>query len=287
MNRLPLPLVDDVEALTNLAHNLRVKSHPHLLPVLQVLLDGYDEYVAGRGNGHIVPQVVIAPAIAAYLRAHYASPNKNLEFIDTLRDDWDTRTCPMCGSMHSGQLDHLFPKEGYGSFSIFSTNLVPACKCNNKRGQVFLGVGNERILHPYFDDCLADRLVEARFTNLGQIPRTEIQLCVSRAHPEYAAIAFHFREIVSKSGVRRYLKDRWITLCRKPSLEIRALKSTPNSLERLVTVLEEELAARDDALGSKNNWDSMFIAGLLERTTCRWLYQTMLRPGRLEDGPLF
>lgn len=286
MNKLPLPLVDDVQALTKLAYNLRVGSHPHLQPVLYELLRGYNEYEAGSGNGHLVQAVKIPPAIAAFLRAHYSSPNNDIKFIGNLRDEWDTRTCPMCGSMHSGQLDHLFPKEDYGSFAIFSKNLVPACKCNNKRGRVFLGIGSERILHPYFDHCLADRLVEARFTNFGKIPRTEIYLNVPVGHPEYDAIAFHFREIVAKSGVRRYLRDRWINLCRKPSLEIRALKSTPKTFKKLVKILQEELDARDEALGSKNNWNSMFVAGLLENATSRWLYQTMIRPGRVNDAPL-
>lgn len=73
--------------------------------------------------------------------------------------------CPMCGSLHSGTLDHIFPQSDYPEFAVFSRNLVPACKCNSKRQNDLLGDGQgERILHPYYDVCLGERLLSARCT---------------------------------------------------------------------------------------------------------------------------
>jgi len=36
---------------------------------------------------------------------------------------------------------------------------VPACKCNSKRSTLLIGPNpGERILHPYYDDVLGERL---------------------------------------------------------------------------------------------------------------------------------
>jgi hypothetical protein len=42
----------------------------------------------------------------------------------------------------------------------------------------------------------------------------------------------------------------------------------------------------DESHGSKNNWESVFITGLLEDAVSTWLYDRMLEPGRLPDGAL-
>jgi len=50
-------------------------------------------------------------------------------------------------------------KTDFPAFAIFGRNLVPACKCNSKRSTLLIGPNpGERILHPYYDDVLGERL---------------------------------------------------------------------------------------------------------------------------------
>jgi hypothetical protein len=141
-------------------------------------------------------------------------------------------------------------------------------------------------MHPYFDECLGDRLIKANFSDLCLVPNVSIELCVPSTHPEYAAISFHVKTIVEKTAVRAYLRDRWINLCRKPSLIIREFVQNPSTRDALNEILHRELDLLDDEFRGKNNWNSMFVAGLLDPDVCDWLFQQMVTPMRAPDGPL-
>jgi hypothetical protein len=189
--------------------------------------------------------------------------------------------------MHRGTLDHYLPKNGYPIFSVFSLNLVPACKCNSKRKETLTGPNpNERLLHPYFDDCLGQRLIKAKFEDLGKVPRVTIVLTVPPTHPDYPAIAFHFREIVQKTALRGYVADRWSNLCRKPSLAVRALERNIGDSAELQRELQKELNLLDDQYRGKNNWNSVFVSGLLDPTVMEWLLQRLSSAGRQPNAPL-
>lgn len=287
MNKIPRPNVDDCLALASLAANKKAKSYPHLQASLGLIQQAYAQYEGSSGNAFTVAAVVIPPLAESHLKAHYKSPPKDLVHIKNLRLGEEDLTCPMCGSSHRGTLDHLLPQADYGAFSVFSLNLVPACKCNILRQDLLIGEGpGERILHPYFDECLATRLVRAKFSDLGSIPSISLELCVNSAHREYAAIAFHVRSIVLRTAVLRFLSSTWVKLCRKPSLVIRALEANPRSYNALKRVLVKELRVLDDSHGGRNNWHSMFVAGLLDRAVLTWLFGRIHSAGRLADGPL-
>ena len=287
MNRLPRPEIDDHAALQLLADNDRLKSFPLLRDAAQAIAAGYDQYIAVAGDALQVNHVPLDEEVEAHLRGHYASPPSALAHISDLRLDAEQRVCPMCGSMHRGTLEHLLPKEDYAVFSIFSQNLVPACKCNIRRGRTLVGDGEgERILHPYFDDCLADRLLAARFDDLAMLPHITLRILVGPEHPQHSAIAFHIREVVSTSAILKYIKDKWVHLCQKPKRVVRALGALPANVGHLREILEEELQLMDETHGGKNNWDSVFVAGLLDIDVSLWLFERLTEPTRLPNGPL-
>ncbi|RMT18818.1 putative phage-related protein [Pseudomonas amygdali pv. mori] len=287
MNKIQRPNIDDAFALTNLAANHRVSSYPHLQTSVAMLHHAYAQYEAAQGNAFAVLPVPMNLQAAAYLKAHFKSPPQDLQHIKTLRQAEEHRTCPMCGSLHRGTLDHLLPQSDHSAFVVFSLNLVPACKCNSIRQNLLIGPNpGERILHPYFDHCLRERLVRADFQDLGLVPKISLQLCVDGAHPEFAAVRFHVRSIVQRTAVLGQLNTNWANLCRKPSLVIRALNVNPTSHAALQDVLQNEIETLDDAHDSKNNWYSMFVAGLLEPPVLAWLFQQLNTPGRLPNGPL-
>ncbi|MFL9914805.1 hypothetical protein PQR75_05280 [Paraburkholderia fungorum] len=287
MNKLTPPNVDDAAAFAALANNPRVGSFPRLQGSIPAVTAGYAQYRTAAGNGFAVQGVPLDAEVEDLLRAHYQKPPAALRYVNDIRLEWEHRVCPMCGSLHSGTLDHLLPKEDYAAFAVFSLNLVPACKCNIRRGQVLLGnAPDERILHPYFDDCLSDRLIAARFEDLGLIPRVGLQLCVFPGHPQYEAIAFHKRLIVERTAILRHFADGWTRLCQRPRLAVRALAITPANPEQLQTTLLEEVELLDQEHGGKNNWNSAFVTGLLDPHVIDWLYERLTAPDRAADGPL-
>lgn len=287
VNRVQAPLYDDSTAFDSLSKNKRVGSYPQLQPLVGTVQASYAQFLAVNGDPTLVINQPIGAAAEGFLQGHYANPPADLAHITKMRESTEHLVCPMCGSMHSGTLDHYLPKNGYPIFSVFSKNLVPACKCNSKRKETLLGVNpGERVLHPYFDDCLGERLVSARFEDLGEVPRVSLVLLAPNTHPHYAAVDFHVQTIVQRSAICKYLADRWSSLYRKPSLVVRAFEENFQTPAAVQTVLEKERNSLDDLHKGKNNWNSVFVSGLLEPPVLSWLAGRFSLPGRMPDGPL-
>lgn len=287
MNKIPRPAIDDRLALTNLANNRKAGSFPHLQASVAMIQQAYTQYEVASGNAFRVVATAIPPLVESHLKAHYKSPPKDLAHIKELRRGEGHLMCPMCGSTHRGTLDHLLPQDGYGVFSVFSLNLVPACKCNSLRQELLIGANpGERILHPYFDSCLSTRLIKAKIDDLGPVPKISLELCVDHGHPEYAAISFHVRSIVQRTHISGFLTNMWAKLCRQPNQVIRALETNPSSYNALKRLLIKELRLLDSFHGGRNNWHSIFIAGLLDRSVLTWLFVQMNAVGRRGNAPL-
>ncbi|MGJ3702678.1 hypothetical protein [Variovorax sp. AFSI2.2] len=270
-----------------MANNTQVKSYPELLPALPALLAAYAQYEAVSGNAHFVQQIGLTNQQKDFLRAHYKSPPTALGFIKTLRAENSHKICPMCGSTHRGTLDHLLPKDGSPEFAVFSRNLVPACNCNTKRATNTVGpLAGQRVLHPYYDKCLASRLIAARFDDLGRVPKVTVRLRLPVARPEHAAVAFHLETVISKTDIQGFLATRWTKMCRRPASIIRDFRVRPPSPKALRRTLVLELRELDEEHEGRNNWKSVFVAGLLDSHVIAWLYTALNRPGRLVSGPL-
>lgn len=288
MNRIDPPVYfDDAAALDTLALNKRLKCYPHLEAQVHAIKAGYLQYVAANGNPHNVVNVVLPDSVQTQLRALYASPSKELTHIDRIREENDANCCPMCGSFHSGTLDHLLPKMEYPVFAIFGHNLVPACKCNSKRTNQLVGVNqDEHILHPYFDDILRERLFVAHFDDFGLTPRIALRTLISPNAPHASAVRFHMTHVVERTSILRYLRTSWMNLLRRPSLAAAELRNAPSSRQELEEILMTELDRQDDTYGSRNNWRSVFLAGLLNELLLEWLLTAFQHPEWKTDGPL-
>ncbi|MDP9603882.1 UNVERIFIED_ORG: hypothetical protein J2W38_003678 [Variovorax paradoxus] len=284
MNRLEPPNVDDVATLIDLAADHGVSSYPHLQGYVAVLNAAYANYEAAQGVASGIAAVNLPGHVVEFLHTHFKSPPKRLKFIKDLRQVSDSRTCPMCGSLHSGTLDHLIPRTPHPAFSIYSRNLVPACKCNSTKNAAMVGpMPGERILHPYFDDCMGGRILRAHFRDHGKAPQITLEVLVDAQHAMRPAIDFHIKTIVSRTSVVRYLGDRWASLCRRPQTVISDLKQGIIDPLQLGAILNAERNRMDELHGSPNNWNSLFVAGLLEPGTFNWLYRrltdTTYQPG--------
>jgi hypothetical protein len=287
MRKLPKPNYDDTFILKELSENNRIGSYPQLRNHVVDMNNAYQSYDTAKGNALNIQQLTLPPEIQNHLKRHYKSPNKQLSHIRKMRLDSGASDCPMCGSMHCSTLDHVLPCAHHPSYAIYSRNLVPACNCNSKRSDDYIGTQfNQRILHPYYDECLKKRLFTASFDNLDTIAKAEIkvQICIDDA--DFHAVQYHVSTVVERTYILKYLEDRFIKMCRKPSLVIRKLLNNPVNLANLEEILRDELATLDEQHGGKNNWNSVFITGLLEASTLQWIFEKFNIPARINDSPL-
>ncbi|OAI09666.1 hypothetical protein A1353_00030 [Methylomonas methanica] len=274
MNKIQLPDHDDYKALFELARNSQIKSYPKLLAEEAEIIASYTNYLRNNGNASIIQPKNIEDDIAAFLRHHYESPPKELSFIRKLRKSSAHKVCAMCGSFGSETLDHVLPRASYPEFSIFAANLVPACPCNSLRSEDITGTSaEERILHPYFDDCLADRLLAARIDPpFGEAPSIALEICIPPTEPLYPAVKFHVSATVQKTAILGHLDSMWASLWRRPPDIIPTLEDgTPVTALNIERAIQRELSRLDSVHDSRNNWDSIFMAGLENEQLIDWL----------------
>jgi len=288
VNRIDPPdFIDDDAVIDAVSLNNLLKSYPDLQQHVPAIKAGYAQYKAAAGNALTIQKVVLPKAIEGHLKDLYTSAPTDLTFIGEIREESDPDCCPMCGSFHSGTLDHVMPKGQYASFAIFGRNLVPACRCNTKRSSRTVGLNpGERVLHPYFDDILQERLIAARFEDLGAVPKVTLRLLADMNDPLFPAIRFHIDNVVRKTTILGATRKYWNKMVRQPSVAASELRHDPASRAELKAILEFELSRQDITYGSKNNWRSIFLSGLLDDTVLDWLFAAFGRPGRSADGPL-
>ncbi|UUZ49590.1 hypothetical protein LP420_04845 [Massilia sp. B-10] len=171
--------VDDFMVLKTLSENRALGSFGFLLDSLPVISASYGKYVAVGGDPWEIPEPVIMPDnLKKSLITHYEGEIKGLEYIAKIRNEVRTDVCPLCGSTKPpGQVDHFIPKEDYPEFSFFIPNLVSACDCNLHKGKNYKGqINGERLLHPYFDRCMSERLIYLSFE--GDVSSPDIKIKV-------------------------------------------------------------------------------------------------------------
>lgn len=287
MKRLDRPQVDDTRVLDDLTSADGSRTTRLLRPAKTDLAAGYGTYLRFGGDIRQIAPLLLAQDQCAELRRLYSHPIACLSHIQEMRDAAIHDICAMCGGHGVSSLDHVFPKRTYPEYAVFSANLVPACQCNNRRGTTSYGANDgERVLHPYFDVVLGRRLIAAHFDDLGEVPRITVRCLLRRADPMFAAVQFHIEHVVRANRVHAYLVKTWDQLLRRPTGVVSDFGKTPTSLPELQGVLRNERERFDTRYETKNSWDAMFISGLLEPRTLRWLFAQLTRPGRDPNGPL-
>lgn len=287
MNRIEGPDFDDFGALRELSLNHQAGSYPLLAQWVDRIGDAYLDYFAEDGDASRIAGTTLDDALVAPFKAHYAKPPVCLPHIDLMRTAGRSRTCPMCGSMLGGTLDHVLPKAQFPCFSIFSANLVPACDCNSHRINDVVGPNGARILHPYFDDVLGWPLIAARFDDLGEVPRTSVRFLIDPADVRYPSVVFHYEKVVERTIILQWLREEWSRFVIEPGFHVtdvrRANPATRADLERSI---REDLGYQDRAAASFNNWRSVFLRGLLDDNVLDWTFAALTAPGRAVGGPL-
>jgi hypothetical protein len=268
MKRLPIPDYDDVKIIKKLSTNKRLKktSYPELKDSIKIIISGYEHYIKKKGNVWDITVDILPLKLKSGLLKNYDGEPGSLNYLTELRNS-SLDICPMCGSEGAVNLDHILTKENHHQWAVFSKNLVPACDCNNKRGTALTGdvSKRQRILHPYFDDCLKERLLSCNISPDANFRLADIELkYMCEYHPQFESIKYHVEEVVLKRGLLKWLDERWVKLRANPSVLIQTIPiKIIDSIDELSDYLIDSIGRFDKATGTPNNWNSIFVHGVL------------------------
>lgn len=278
MKWLDHPAYDDNDILENLSTNKKLGSYPRLRFVLDNILAQYDKYRANGGNPWQVAALGIADPLKSNLINHYDIPPDDLSYLEIMREQLSPDVCPMCGSFYPATLDHVLPKTNYPEFAFFSQNLVPACFCNQKKGVSHIGANQgERVLHPYFDNFMANRLVRVEILEPFAAPSLSLVTCCGNI-PELPAVNYHLQNVIQRTNIINVMTKRWGNLVREPRRILSLNEGVINEVE-VRTSLHRKLTENDAEYSTPNNWNSFFYAGALEsQGVIQWLTVHINKP---------
>jgi 5-methylcytosine-specific restriction endonuclease McrA len=269
MKKLIKPVQNDIAHLKTLANNHKLAAvNPTLKNNEASIASQYFHYEHQNGNACTITPIVMSQKLKDSLIYSYENRSKyELKFIENMRDTHD-EVCSMCGGKFPWSLDHILPKADYPEWAIFSKNLVPACRCNIRRGSALKGPPgtNSRIIHPYYDTIFETRQLSCTITSNNNFRWINVVIIyLQPTHPDIQSIKFHVEKIVMRSGIEKYItRTLWNKLTNKPGLAIRSLYEKNNLTEAEVTQnIEQDLRWFDERTGTPNNWDSIFLHGIL------------------------
>lgn len=279
MNKIKRPTFKESKAVRELTSNGRLKNHTDLTGRENDILIAYKEYIKTCGCPNLINYTKLGEALETALKYYYEHPPKSHKEIDLMRSKSVNSLCPMCGSMHRGSLDHILPKTIYPEFSLFTRNLVPACKCNQSKGTTSSSNGT-RILHPYYDEILKDRLLIAKIKNYSASPLIDVVTNIPQHHPSHANVNYHLDEVVKKNDIVGYLNEQWESFYLFPESIIRNLTPQITSPLTIAKMLKNEIELLDFKHKGKNNWNSIFITGLYNKQAIQWIITELQSPLR-------
>lgn len=273
MKKLEALNIDDISILDGMSTNKRLASHALISKEKIVMANQYHNYKKHNGDPWQCTGKKISSELKGFLEKHYKNPFHDILYINKIRKELSPDVCPLCGSPMSATLDHYLPQSDYPEWIIYSENLIPACFCNSKRQNNVKGNSkHERILHPYFDNCLKERIVSASFNNTSMPNIDIIPLPTLSVHRD--RLIFHINTVVKKSTIIEWMEKKWAMLEKNPSSIIGSI--SPNeiipSLDALDDHLRLSLNSKDHEFGTPNNWYSMFLYGLYSSSSIKlWL----------------
>lgn len=271
MKKLDVPGIDDEVVLDNVANGNHASARTVELNK-QRLLTQYDNYELQNGNPKNITADNFSENVKKAFRKLYFSRPVAVSFIDSMRDEYQHRVCPMCGSSHAGTIEHVLPKEDFAEFSIYSHNLVPGCKCNVNHGKKVTGdMPKERILHPYYDNILQDRLLKMKIDEPCERPKVDVVNALDATHPMFETVEFHIDLFPRRNNINYAFIDKWVNLLEKPERILSRVDLWRDGFSTLQDVIQLEVDRQDDIHGTPNNWDSAFLVGCLNLTILEWL----------------
>ncbi|MFL7890401.1 hypothetical protein P9502_23630, partial [Enterobacter pseudoroggenkampii] len=91
----------------------------------------------------------------------------------------------------------------------------------------------------------------------------------------------HLENVVIKN---EYLSELWESFYLQPEVVVRGLNNSLNSFDDVLNLLTKELMLLDKKHKGKNNWNSVFVAGLIQPDVINWLLYELHLGNRDSDG---
>lgn len=252
MQHLPLPATDaeDEAVVRKLAKKAEWTAHE------ADWLTAYQTYRANGGSPFVVTAHDFGPGVGKRQYDLYDNRKGSGE-LKRMRRKAGLKSCPVCGSPVTGDLDHYLPRDVYREFSIMRANLVPACRhCNSGvKGTTVHGADPRRFIHPYFDTWAADALWYVEIVPPFKAATFQPRVLAGLAAPRDQIAAFHLENVL---GTQFHLSmaTEWSTLPGQIKLRDPVL-----SLQSVTDQIALELRV---ALMSKgtNSWQAALMRGI-------------------------
>ncbi|WP_460137258.1 hypothetical protein [Pseudomonas sp. S1_E04] len=119
----------------------------------------YKEYILKRASPSIIPIAVTDQQRNDFENAYLNKPVKaGLDWIPSIYIN-GLSSCPFCGGDGGRTIEHFLPQASYPEFAVYSLNLMPSCaNCNSKRNALNAYGAKIKLLHPFFDKVLLEKL---------------------------------------------------------------------------------------------------------------------------------
>lgn len=148
------------------------------------------------------------------------------EILNAAKED-----CPFCGGLGTPKnLDHFLPKTKFPQFSVFPSNLIPACfDCNlHSKKTSYASTAEEQTLHPYFDKHI---FFQEQWITADYIPGSNLDEPGEFRY--YVNVPSHWDE-VDRARVENYFEDF--------NLASRYAKHATSSLKSKLRSIRRELS---------------------------------------------
>jgi hypothetical protein len=219
-------------------------------------------YKLAGGNPWLVKPAVFTADISSDLENLYESRRKG-GYIKKIRDHYGAGSCPLCGSLGVGTVDHFLPKAVYPEFAIYSLNLIPACPyCNSdEKGSTYQGESAPaRLIHPYFDKLGEQAIVSVAFKE----PYEAADICAipgpGLSGDDFEIVSFHINKLLGDE-FKRFVRNLWSTLPQAvidliSGPQIEAPPATTRAQIQLLLTLNQHTYGL-------NSWPAAFYRGVL------------------------
>ncbi|ELH7430887.1 hypothetical protein [Escherichia coli] len=277
------PLENDIDKITEIA-NANYSGSKLIENNLNIFIERYKEYYSCKGAALSINGMFGLNDARESIKKLYKSKGKQLSFIKELRDKNTGKCCSMCGANLSTQIDHFLPQEFFLEYSILSANLIPICKCNQKKGKFTIGDNiDEILLHPRYEKKLSKRIITAKIRNHDGAIEIYLEFNPPKKISNAKGLAFHYEKIVDSDLLITTIRERFYEMKRAPSSVVYTLADRINSPQELRNILFSHLRSFDKRHQSQNNWESIFIHALLEKRTFNWIWRKISAPDRKYD----
>jgi 5-methylcytosine-specific restriction endonuclease McrA len=231
-------------------------THPHWVEFHDDWLEAYASYRNSSGNPWSVEPGTFDEAVRLRMYELYTSRRKTVA-LSAMRD-MQLSSCPMCGSLTTGALDHHLPREEFQEFSILRVNLVPACNhCNSSaKGKTYKGDEPERFIHPYYDAWAGEPLWQVLIKPPYEAATFSAAPLSGLGEVRARVVKFHLENVLSKQFIRS-MTTLWSTYSRSLLVGLKAYD--------IAAVTGAITIDRDRAIvtGGCNSWNSAFFRGIL------------------------